>query len=245
MSSFSSPSPDTLHVDTNEPHEIFAAIGQTGTKFNIDPLNAAGHSDYAWLRFDGVLKEVERKTWGEVLQSVDKVEEQMLRHIRNFTEAEHVLLLEGMAVSTGSREAKIIRPAKGGSLYVPGHTYRQSMKGVYAWLYQMSHYITILPTMDRFMSSVALVAMFESDQKAEHKTLKRHIVVNDFHPDPVVTLIMRMLDGVGEKRALAIKEHFPTIYSLVTARPQELVMVEGIGGTLAKTFCERLGSPYA
>jgi len=234
-----------LHADSNEPHEMFQGLGQAvGEHFRIDPLNVNGHSDYAYIKLDDTQKEIERKTWGEVLQSVDKVEEQMLRHLRAFPLAEHVLLLEGMAHSVGSRRVEVLRPTRNG-VWVGGQLFNQDLRGVYAWLYQMSHYITVIPTMDRWSSATAVTAMFGSDQKEDHKTLKRHIAITDFNPDPVVLIMMRMLDGVGETRALALKKKFPTIYSLVTARPQDFMEVEGIGPTLARDFCRRLGSPYA
>lgn len=231
-------------VDTNEPPEIFRALIKMSVPILIKPLNVHGHSDYVWVRHDGAVVEVERKTWGEILSDVGRVEEQMQRHLRTVPEGEHIMLLEGMVMNTLTGTVTL-KPARGNSIFVKNRSFHgERLSGLYAWLYQMAHYIMVMPTLDMESSALMLSAMFKNDQKSEHSTMKRHLVKNDFHPDPYVTMVMGMLKGVGEKRALELKKHFPTVYSLVTARPSDLVAVDGVGSRLASEWCRMMGSPY-
>ena len=207
----------------------------------MEPLNSATYSDYMWANSRGTNTQVERKQWGELLANVDSVEEQLLRHINTHPKDEHVLLIEGVATQhfTGTQVLKMTN--KG--IMVKGQTYSARLKGIYAWLYQVQTYMQVVPTATLRETAVALVAMYESDQKddTEHRTFQRHIKASTFHPNPMVTQLMGACPGIGDKRATALISRFVTVWGVFSARPVDLVQVEGIGPTLAKQILQRIG----
>ncbi len=231
-------------ADSNEPQEMFQLLSQTlGDKLEVGPLNTHDLSDYVWHDFSGTRKQVERKTWGELLSNIDAVEEQMQRHLNNWPDDEHIFLFEGMGIkdTIGTR---VLKQTKGGKIWVKGFQYKgRRMKAVYAWLYEIGKYVEIIPTAGISESASALVAMYEADQKEEHHTLHREIKKMSFTSDPVVQQYMNLLPrGIGEKTAKALKVKFPTMKQLIYAKAPDLVQCEGIGSVTARSIMQALGT---
>ena len=67
----------TLQIDSNEPPEIVSLISQVMTNIEVGPLNNEGFADYKWTTVSGPVKHVERKTWGEILTSIDHQENKL------------------------------------------------------------------------------------------------------------------------------------------------------------------------
>jgi len=135
-----------LRVDVNEPtSEIVPLLQQTlKDEWKVEALNSATLSDYVWTTTTGTRVQVERKQWGELLAGMDKVEEQLLRHLNLHPQDQHILLVEGVVVNhfTGSQVMKMT--AKG--LMVKGQIYSSRMKGLFAWLYQVQSYLQVIQT---------------------------------------------------------------------------------------------------
>ena len=227
-----------IDIDSNEPIIIQSLLNQT-LPINITALNANSWADYRWKMGDGRFKNVERKTWAELLQSVDHVEAQLLKHQTNQPEAELVFLLEGGAISTATG-SQIIKQTTSG-VWIKGMPYRARMSGIYAWLQEVERYCLVMPTTTTEESAVALAAMYNSDQKAEHSTFKRHIKQVDYHINPQVMMLMGVAPGLGPKRSEALIRKFGTVYNALTASESEWVTVEGIGRGLAQATLKRIG----
>ena len=232
-----------FRVDNNEPtaEMIPLLIPTLGEGWQVEALNAASYSDYMWANTRGCNTQVERKQWGEVLADTDKVEEQLLRHLNLQPKDEHVLLLEGVA-TTGWTGTQVLKMTNKG-IMVKGQTYSSRLKGIYSWLYQVQTYMQVVQTTTLRETATALIAMYESDQKdeTEHRTFLRHIKATTFHPNPMVVQLMGACPGLGDKRASALIAKFSTVYGVLSARPADLVQVEGIGPTLARQILQRAG----
>ena len=231
----------TFEADSNEPVAMKNLIGQV-MPIEVGPLNANGHSDYTWLKYDGTRKQVERKTWNELVGSIDKMEEQLQRHLNERPDDEHVFMFEGVGIST-SKGVGTLEETKRPNVWVRKFEQRASLKGIYSWLYQIGKYVEIVTTASLRESSIMLVAMYEADQKEDHTTFYRHIKKLDFHPNPQVLALMGLTPGLGDKRASALIRVHGTVYNVLTASPQELMAVDGIGKVLATNMLKRIGRP--
>ena len=232
-------SPRRLHIDHNEPPVMKRFLGQTDIQYTWSNYNNQDHSDYWWERHDGIIKEVERKTWGEILSNLDKIEEQISRHLDRKPNAEHVLLLEGPITIKGG---DIVTFKNKGIKWEASRYYKQNLNGVYAWLYQVSHYLTIIPSSNVVTSAAALGAMFKSDGKSDHATLQRNYSIRDFNRDPVIERYMGMLQGISEKRAKTLRNAFPTVAALVAANRNDIIVLPGFGPAIADNIMRQLGT---
>ena len=239
-----------LLIDTNEPiSDIVPLIGQS-VELGIQPLNVQHYADYMWTKHDGTRKQVERKTWPELLSNPDHIEEQLLRHLNNNPTIELVFMLEGM-VQQGEIGTYTIRNSRSG-VWAKDHTYGVRLKRVYSLLYAASKYVEIMHTSSIVESATCLVAMYEYDQKATHETFNRHIKQSTFSPDPRITTLMGMGSGLGDKRATALINEFGTPWNIISAgwndKPvvpsvEALTIVEGIGMGIVTNLLRGIGRP--
>lgn len=225
--------------DIHEPTQAQSLIGQS-VPCTVEDLNGSGWADYRWKDYGGAYVHAERKTWGELLASVDRVEDQLRKHLTNQPAVELRLILEGVVIPVASGTA-ILRPTNRDAIYIKGHYSSIRLSLVYAWLYQIGKYVEIYTTPNYEATCIALVAFFKGDQKEEHSTLHRYIKKVDFHPNPQVTQLMGLLPNVGAKRAEALIDRFTTTWNVVSASPEELSTVNGIGKVLSKQILRQVG----
>lgn len=228
----------TLYADIHEPPEIVQSLLPTKVNIDVSSYNEQGFADYHWDTCNGVLKNVERKTWGEILSNVDAVEEQLQRHLNNHKNAETVLLIEGAILKDGD-SVTTIRPTSKGQVWVRGHRFKsRPLAGIYAWVYGISKYVEVIQTFNLLETATALLAMYEYDQKPEHETLQRPIKKNIYHPNPQVSALMGVSSGMGAKRASSLIEKYTTVWNIISAgfhgEPRikdwrELTSIDGIG----------------
>lgn len=239
-----------LLIDTNEPiSDIVPLIGQS-VELGIQPLNVAGYADYKWTKHDGTEKQVERKTWPELLSNPDHIEEQLLRHLNKNPTIELVFMLEGM-VQQGEIGTYTIRNSRSG-VWAKDHTYTVRLKRVYSLLYAASKYVEIMHTSSIVESATCLVAMYEYDSKPSHEMFNRHIKQTTFNPNPLVTTLMGMSNGLGDKRATALIEEYGTPWNIVSAgwtgtpvipTVEGLTLVPGIGMGVITNLLRGIGRP--
>lgn len=231
-----------IEIDVHEPVLEATRLIAPVVPCKIEPLNEQGWADYKWTTHDGSVVQVERKQWQEVLSGLDKVEEQLRRHLdgRAQKSGRTLLLLEGMATPVMEGTCQL-KPTNNNRVYVLGYSYRVSLSQVYAWLYNVSRYMEIIQTSSFDATCMALTAMYKNDQKEEHSTFKRHFKQVSFFASPQVTNLMGLFPNIGEKRAEALIKEFVTAYRVLTASVEELVRVPGIGPTLAKTMLRSVG----
>jgi ERCC4-type nuclease len=233
-----------LHVDVHEPLDLINLVGQS-VPLEVRSINSEGWADYIWETYDGV-NQLERKTWADMLASVSSIEQQLQRQIAAHPESKLMLLVEGIAVPAvdmmGGTAIATRTKAKPNIFYSKRQSY-VSLQAMYAWLYQVSKYMEVYCTPDIEATAKAIVAFYTSDLKGEHKTLHRHIKEVQFHPNPQVTSLMGLIHGLGPIKGEALIATFGTVWNVVSASPQELAKVHGVGPNEARKWLQRLGRP--
>ena len=228
-------------IDVHEPEVMKSLLGPVG--FNQYHLNSDGYADYYWKDWEGKERHVERKTWGE-LGVLDKVEEQIWRHLTKQPQAHLTWILEGVAMPNDSGYTTYKETSnKGRSLFVPSSGGSRPMKMLHAWLYQIGKFVEIHYTSCLLSTANLLTAMYQADQRESHSTLHRYYRQVDWHPNPQVGKLMAIADGIGEKKAEALIERFGTVWMVLKADPAMLTTVKGVGMVLAKRILRKAGRP--
>lgn len=229
-----------LEIDVHEPEESIKLIGQS-VPCSREILNERNWGDYRWRGSSGQWTNVERKTWPEILASLDSVEDQLRRHKRNQTDARLIFVLEGL-VSSASDGTFQLRET-GNGVWVKGYKSGTPVSRVLAWLYNASQYVEVFQTMSYLMTCQFLVQAYKQDQKeeGEHKTFNRYFKKMTFHPNPQVLMLMGIMPGIGEVKAEAIIAKFPVLWMVLNASVGELSSVPGIGEKTARTLLQRIG----
>ena len=231
-----------LLCDVHEPVDKFLKYCSPAIPCKSEILNERLFADYKWNDLTGRVTQVERKQWGEVLANVDAVEDQLRRHKKNQPEARLLFLIEGM-VSEDSSGVYILNPAKGNNIWVKGYRSGTRLSRIYSWLYNASEYVEIFQTFSYEMTCQFLVQAYNQDQKEEHehKTFNRYYKKITFHPNPQVLALIGMAPGLGEVKAEALIDKFTTVWNVLSASPEELMQVSGIGKGMAHTLLQRIG----
>lgn len=236
--------------DVNEPKELIPLLAQT-VPITISPLNVQGFADYKWKMHNGKERQVERKTWGELLANVEHVEEQLQRHLTKNPDIELVFMLEGM-VTQGELGTTVINSTSNGRFFVLGRRYTARLSGIYSWLFEVSNYLTVIQTHSLRESSIALASMYNHDQKETHSTFKRHIKQVAYTPNPMVTTLMGASTGLGDKRATALIDVAGTPWNIWSAGfcdhsvfkdKYEFTKVDGIGKGVLDNVYRAIGRP--
>lgn len=232
-----------MEIDSNEPAEMQQLIGQV-IQITRLALNEAGWADYRWYDCSNSPVHVERKTWHEVFD-IDRVEDQLARHLKRQPHARLLVVLEGVGLSNmvGST---IFRPTTGHKrLFVPSRENMKPMQMVYSWLYQVEKYCEIYQTSCLTETAKALVAFYRSDLKPdkEHTVFRRHIKKVEFRANPQVTMLMSIADHIGEDRAVRLIKQFGTLLNVLQAEPKELMAVKGIGAKIVTDLLRKVGRP--
>ncbi len=229
------------YIDVHEPVLMKSLLAQVG--FQQYDLNGAGWADYYWENAEGRVRHVERKTWGE-LSDLDAVEEQLHRHLTKNPEASLTWLLEGVATPsdhgfTTYKEAH----SRGNALFVANSSQHRPLKLIFSWLYGIGKFVEVVQTSSLLATATFLTAMYQSDQKAasEHTTLQRYYKQVTWHPNPQVSKLMSVGDGIGSVRAEALIRKFGTLWGVLEADPVEIARVPGIGLATAKKLLQRVG----
>ena len=229
----------TLQIDIHEPSADFIRYCANSCPLEVSDLNNKGYADYLWAGKERNVQ-VERKQWGELLQDLDKVENQLRGHLLRHPDMQTILLLEGVPRAS-QKGTLVLRSSSSG--FNLGHESGIRISQIYAWLHQVQRFCTVIQTPRYEESVIALVAMYKGDQKAEHTTFQRHYKQVSFHYNPFVRVVMGASDGIGEKKAENLIAKFVTPYNVYTAQPKELETVDGIGPTLAKKILREFGRP--
>jgi hypothetical protein len=243
-----------LFYDPAEEPEIIKLLRQTHNA-KLGFLNDAGYADYAWKNHEKEVMHIERKTWRDLIygpKALDKVEDLLARQLRKYRKARLRLLIQGVALASplgttvfraGRGANKIFIPIKRseGESKIPTN----SLTLIYSWLYQVGKYVEIYPSFDNASSAHAISSFFKADQKAQgqHTTFHRYLNTLDWHPDPQVMKLMAIADGIGAVKAQALLDKFRVVWKVVSASPEELMTVPGIGSKLAHDILRKIGRP--
>jgi ERCC4-type nuclease len=215
-----------IMVDTFEPKQIEELIAQS-VQVQRMGLNPQGIADYMWYACDGHRVQVERKQTGELLASLDNVEEQLQRELSNGVD-ETILLIEGVCQPVfGLKLAtQIWHKAKDKNIMVPGRTFNCSYTGYKAWQNQLEKAgVTIVETFDYIATAMTLIALFQNSQKKEHTTLRRYIkdkiYIESKNPH-IISLMGIKGGGIGEEKAKALIDRYGTFWYVLSRPAEEL-----------------------
>ena len=250
-----------FEIDVNEPPEALIKLAPAIPGVQVAPLNERGYADYRWSTISDNIVHVERKTWGELLSGIDKVEDQLRGHLEAQGEIKLIFVLEGLVVpvpflTSRGTETFTLKETKNSNIFVRGYGSKTKLSQVYAWLYQISKYIEVYQTPDFDTTIQALFHFYKADQKLEeeHKTLQRHYKKSTWHPNPQVAMLMGLFPGkeagsnfegvgIGEKRAETLIERFGTVWNVMGASPKEISELPGFGKILSSELLRRIGRP--
>jgi hypothetical protein len=242
-----------LEIDVNEPHEMALLLNPIGDLHILaaQPLNAQGWPDYRWKTHDNNYKMVERKTWPELLANPDAVEEQLHRHLTKHPSVELIFMLEGVPVQADIG-TNVLKPTQSGVWVKNGFRSSTRLKRIYSLLYRFSEYMRVVQTTSIVETGILLCAMYESDQKDDHATFKRHIKQVTFNTDSRVLTLMGSSPGLGDKRATDIVNYCGTPWNFFSAgwnNPpaikdwREVTKIAGIGEVTVRNVLRNLGRP--
>lgn len=236
-----------MDADRSEPLEVVRLLDQA-LEVNVCGLNDEGYADYRWTGelggYDG--RHIERKTWHDLASKLDEVEDLIRRQIKAHPRLKHTLLIEG-CMEPAPLGVLIYRRSQGKNIMVPGQEGNKStFNKIYGWLNQASKYTEIIPTASMAASAIALVVMYKGDQEPEeaHTTFKRAFKPMTWNPNPQVSRLLGASlndTNIGVKTAEAIMKEFPTLYSVITASPESLAKVPGMGLGTARGFLRAVG----
>lgn len=234
----------SLMVDEFEPVQIFSLLEQSCPVERHD-LNRSGLADYVWLDCMGNTRQIERKQWGELLGSVDRVENQLREEILSADATD--LLVEGIVKCTQwGLDAYVWRDDRRSvgfqfshSFGDPQHTQTMLYAKMMAWFWQLDKAgITVWFTFSYEDTAKAIASFYWNSQKIEHSTLNRYLKpkIGIRSLDPHVLSLMGIEGAqLGQVRAEALVKQFGTLYSVITADAQELAKVSNMGkGTVSK-----------
>ncbi len=232
-------------IDTFEPDSIEALMSSSvdTMRKGLEPL---GNADYLFFACDGHSIQIERKQAGELLSSIEKVEEQLRRELPNADET--ILLWEGViepVMAQNGANCMAYHKAKGGDILVPGRPYNQNYGGLQAWFSQLDKCgVTVVNTTSMVATALTIVALYRSAQKPEHTTLRRYIKekihIETFNPH---VLSLMGIEGamIGEVKAKALIKRFDSLWGVISQSPEELAKTEGLGITTATKLLRAVG----
>lgn len=231
----------TLSIDSHETIDLELQLQQL-VPVQRDRLNDAGYGDFMWVNHAGEIVTKEGKQAGELLASIDAVEEQLMRQINRQQATHYGLIIRGVATPhrDGIAVGRWVQNKGGTPMLVESRVFRQSYKGYRAWLHrlgQMGVEVTEVPSTEAMVTTLA--AMYLNDQEAEHRTLNRHIAIKPFalNPQPAVLSLMSLQGAeIGEEIATALiglitdpttgevlfKGRYNSLWEVFHADPQEL-----------------------
>ena len=250
-------------IDTAEPQKIVSLLEQTAP-VTIMPLNQSQRSDYYFGGEDGKTRQFGRVQAGELLSSIDSMEDELRRYYNSADE--NYQIIEGIITSVPlTKRSKKIgaisvrRQSRPNTLF----SYKIADNGfihaeqawdvgsamLYAWLFQLDQVgIRTYYTENYIGTARLLAAIYSSCQKPpdQHSTLNRYfrprIVIKEQNPfiKALMCLSLAYQLGIGEDKATRLASVYNSIFDLVMSEPEELCEVEGIGKKIAEKLLKSL-----
>lgn len=238
--------------DQSEPQDILRALSMLhNADFEVHPLNAEGWADYV---HDGVecfchgsfTYNTERKTWGDLANGVEDIEEQLARQVRLHPNAHHRLIIEGVA-EPAAQGLLVYSKAAGKNVFMGGlKGYRgASYKSIVGWLAQVRKSWEVVYSTSMAASAIQLGEWYSGDQINEdaHTTFKRMFKSVDYSVNPQAQRILGAAGEVrvGPKTAEAIAARFGTAWRAFKAPIDEWVTIPGVGYKTAQEYLRGIG----
>lgn len=231
--------------DVYEP-DYMAQLLSTVMSVQRQNLVQQGLCDYFWFAVDGHSITIERKTWLDLLNSMDRLQKQ-LRTATNHAQ-EVGLLVEGVALPLTGGEIAVFQEGKSEKylrrIKISGVKYDTVM--AYLWRLDKEG-ISVYHTSSIAASAWALKSFVENSQKTEHTLLRQYVRTKaiKWQSNPMVETIMGIRDEngsvVGEKRATELVEQIGSLWDIIHLVPEEVAQVcNGIGIATARRLIKAI-----
>ncbi len=230
---------DTLIEDNHEPSAMFSMLNQSVPTTMLG-LNDQGFADYLWSGTEGP-SQAERKTVNDLLGDPDSIADQLRRQKQAHPDVRLMLIVEGVATPTPTGTTTWYESRTNKRIMHCGREFKLPLQAVYAWTYQVSRFLEVYFAPNMVCTARMLTAFYKSDQKEDHTTFRRYMKPMDWHPNPQVQGLVSLGSGIGTVRAEALIARFGTCWHVLSASPQELATVDGIGIRIAQQFLRRIG----
>ena len=211
----------TIYLDSHESVEFELALSQC-VDVERRLLNPE-RPDLYWVDSAGRQRGWENKQAGELLGSLDSVEEQLTRELEGVDYLG--LTVRGVITPTHDGYCRTWKPAlKNPNIYVADQMYRTYYKSYAAWVSRLeANGIVVKEAADLNGLVLQVVAEYENSLKDDsaHRTFNRLVVLKqqvnewDVAKRHVALQLMACCPGVGEEIALCLADHFPSMATLV------------------------------
>lgn len=241
-----------IAVDRSEPTDIARYI-EPVVDVTVLSLNEDRWADYRWSgeivshwpKHDGSYH-VERKTWDDLADSVEQVEEQLREQLQHHPNSMLRLVVEG-AIEPHPLGVMAYTRARGKDVLVgrvkgrPG-SYASIMGKIAGWY----EFLDVYPTVSYPATAALLVELYKRDQKPEDErhTFQKHFKPAIWAPNPMVVKLLGVAGkdtNIGVEKAEALIMRFGTVWAVLSARPEEIAQVRGISVDGAKLLLRRVG----
>jgi hypothetical protein len=178
--------------------------------------------DLWWIDVAGRQRGWECKQAGELLGSLDSVEEQLTRELEGVDYLG--LTVRGVITPDAAGFCQTWRVTSNPRIMAKDMVYRTAYKSYAAWVSRLeANGIVVKEAADLNGLVLQVVAEYENSLKDDtaHKTFNRLIVLKqqvnewDVAKRRMALQIMSCVPGVGEEIALALADHFPSMATLV------------------------------
>lgn len=238
-----------IEVDTHEPLDLVRLLDQAH-EVEVKPLNELGWADFRWM---GAYKysNLERKTWRDIAQGADSVEEQLSHHLKNHPECINRLLIEG-AIEPDMKGVLVYNRMSGKNIMTPFQVGNQpgQFKKIMGQVAGWSEYIEVFYSASYAASAILLSELYSRDNKPdeEKNTFRRYFKHIDWNPNPQVSRMLGMAlndTGLGPTRVESIIKEYGTVWNAIHATPADWARIPGIGVATARDFMRKIGRPDA
>jgi hypothetical protein len=215
-----------VKVDVYEPDEIVNSLAQMFPDTCKLPLNQQGFADYLWSGKLG-LEQAERKQIREICEGMERVEDQMRRHLQDQPEVKQYLIVEGVYLPTGDGGMQPFYLNKSGEGWWKGKEYDRRYMS-------LARYTGFLEAIRRMGVDVIEVPHWSvtvyklsrlrvGNEKGDEGIMQRHVKIPLFHPDPYVVTLMGIKDGgLGPELAQNCLSVFDTPAKLLSQEPETI-----------------------
>lgn len=241
----------SIVLDVYEPDDLYRMLSMF-LQVNKENLEKRDLCDIFWFAGDGHPITLERKTWRDLISSIEKggyraVDsrlESRLRKASKIPDIEVGIILEGVALPLAGGETALFVEGKNDKYL--RRTFISGMKydSIWAILWQLRTKWNIITYQTGSMIGTAwMVKTFvENSQKTEFNILQHYVRTTPvkWQANPMVETLMGIKDGdgyvVGEKKAQELVEKVGSLGDIIWLEPEEVAkMCKGIGlGTVKR-----------
>lgn len=239
-----------IRVDLHEPPEIVRLLDMAA-EIEVANWNMDGWADYSYEAepcycHNSTTVNVERKTWDDLNNGLEEIEEQLGRQMDLHPGVHQRLHIEGIS-EPAPKGVTIWRPDRGQAT-IRGKSFgdRQgAYQSISNWLAQVGKYWEVTFSSTYAGTATTIAARYKADQvlEEEHKTFLRMFKKRTYNKNPQAEIILNASGGTrfGPLDAEKVAQFFGTAIRAWKASPEEWCKVPGIGRVTAVNYLRGIG----